>query len=145
MELLVNAAVMGAGIMCMAFHPDYPNLLAVGCYDGSVLIFDVRSETGKPLYQSTAKSGKHTEPVWQVQGKRSSQMGGLQRPVLAVACTLLRKGIAQLWRPLCGKSKLQVYALAWARTCHLLPACRCHGSAQTATSCSSTASPPTAG
>lgn len=54
------------GVMCMAFHPDYPNLLAVGCYDGAVLIFDVQSRSGAPLYASNAKSGKHTEPVWQV-------------------------------------------------------------------------------
>ena len=59
-----------AGVMCLAFHPEYPNLLAVGCYGGSVLIFDVRSASGAPLYASTARGGKHTEPVWQVRQGR---------------------------------------------------------------------------
>ena len=30
------------------------------------MVFDVRSKTNKPIYQSTIKSGKHTDPVWQV-------------------------------------------------------------------------------
>lgn len=32
-----------AGVMCLDFHPDHPNLLAVGCYDGRLCIFDVRA------------------------------------------------------------------------------------------------------
>ena len=32
-----------AGVMCLDFHPDHPNLLAVGCYDGGLCIFDVRA------------------------------------------------------------------------------------------------------
>lgn len=54
------------GVTCLDFHPQYHSLLAVGCYDGSVMVFDVRSKTNKPLFQSTAKTGKHTDPVWQV-------------------------------------------------------------------------------
>lgn len=33
----------GAGVMSLDFHPDHPNLLAVGCYDGHICIFDVRA------------------------------------------------------------------------------------------------------
>lgn len=32
-----------AGVMCLDFHPEHPALLAVGCYDGRVCIFDVRA------------------------------------------------------------------------------------------------------
>jgi dynein intermediate chain 1 len=55
-----------SGVMCLAFHPQHPSLLAVGCYDGTVCVYDVRKQTNKPLYTSSIKSGKHTDPVWQV-------------------------------------------------------------------------------
>lgn len=51
--------------MCLNFHPQHPNLLALGCYDGSVNVYDVRKGT-KPLYTSTAATGKHTDPVWEI-------------------------------------------------------------------------------
>ena len=119
-----------AGVMCLDFHPDHPNLLAAGCYDGRICIFDVRSgtctqggeslgqgmyaplktftafaastgacrmpvdlpteplpsllltepyffppsppaEDGKPLYESSAARGKHSDPVWQVRWQRT--------------------------------------------------------------------------
>lgn len=93
---LKSICVNGAGVMCIAFHPDYPNLLAVGCYDGSVLIFDVRSRSGKPLYQSTAKSGKHTEPVWQVRarllvGREGHLLHQLCQPGHLLGCMCLVK------------------------------------------------------
>ncbi|KAK9824529.1 hypothetical protein WJX72_011108 [[Myrmecia] bisecta] len=55
-----------SGVMCLDFHPQHPNLLAVGCYDGTVRVFDVRTKTNKPMYASTAVTGKHTDPVWQI-------------------------------------------------------------------------------
>jgi dynein intermediate chain 1 len=54
------------GVMCLDFHPQHSSLLAVGCYDGTVMIFDIRNKLNKPIFQSTVKSGKHTDPVWQV-------------------------------------------------------------------------------
>ena len=54
-----------AGVMCLNFHPQHPNLLALGCYDGSVNVYDVRKGS-KPLYTSTAATGKHTDPVWEI-------------------------------------------------------------------------------
>ncbi|KAL4434101.1 hypothetical protein ABPG75_000542 [Micractinium tetrahymenae] len=60
-----------AGVMCLDFHPEHPSLLAVGCYDGRVCIFDVRAADGKPLYESTARGGKHADPVWQVCWQRT--------------------------------------------------------------------------
>jgi dynein intermediate chain 1 len=54
------------GVMCLDFHPEHPYLLAVGCYDGTVLVFDVRLKANRPIYASTVTIGKHTDPVWKV-------------------------------------------------------------------------------
>lgn len=54
-----------AGVMCIDFHPNAPALIAVGCYDGTVMVFDIRLKTNnKPIYQSTVRTAKHTDPVW---------------------------------------------------------------------------------
>lgn len=55
-----------SGVMCLDFHPHYQSLLAVGCYDGTVMVFDVRSKINRPIYSSSIRTGKHTDPVWQV-------------------------------------------------------------------------------
>lgn len=56
-----------SGVMCIDFHPSAPALIAVGCYDGTVMVFDIRLKTNnKPIYQSTVRTAKHTDPVWQV-------------------------------------------------------------------------------
>jgi dynein intermediate chain 1 len=55
-----------SGVMCLDFHPNYQSLLAVGCYDGTVMVFDVRQKVNKPIYSSSIRTGKHTDPVWQV-------------------------------------------------------------------------------
>jgi len=55
-----------SGVMCLDFHNDHPYLVAVGFYDGNVAIYHLKKATSQPSYKSSAKSGKHTEPVWQV-------------------------------------------------------------------------------
>lgn len=55
-----------SGVMCLGFHPQHHALLAVGCYDGTVLVYDIRKKKNKSIYVSTIKTGKHTDPVWQV-------------------------------------------------------------------------------
>ena len=55
-----------SGVMCLDFHKEHPALLAVGCYDGTVMVFDIRSKSNKPIYSSTVRTAKHTDPVWQV-------------------------------------------------------------------------------
>lgn len=54
------------GVMSIDFHPKSPALLAVGLYDGVVLVYDVRNKSKTPIYQSSIKTSKHTDPVWQV-------------------------------------------------------------------------------
>jgi WD40 repeat protein len=55
-----------AGVMALHFHPEFANLLAVGCYDGTVMVFDVRRASDKPICQASVKTKKHADPVWQV-------------------------------------------------------------------------------
>jgi dynein intermediate chain 1 len=55
-----------SGVMCLDFHPQHHSLLAVGCYDGTVMVYDVRNRVNRPIYASSIKTGKHTDPVWQV-------------------------------------------------------------------------------
>ena len=47
-------------VMSLDFHPLSPALLAVGLYNGSVLVFDVRNKSSKPIYSSSIKLKKHT-------------------------------------------------------------------------------------
>ncbi len=46
------------------FHPTQPALLAVGLDNGNVAVYDIRRNSSKPIYQSSVKSKKHTDPVW---------------------------------------------------------------------------------
>jgi len=55
-----------SGAVSIDWHPDRPALLAVGCYDGTTKVFDVRKKENKPLYAADVRSGKHTDPVWGV-------------------------------------------------------------------------------
>lgn len=55
-----------SGIMCLDIHGSLSYLVAVGFYDGSVAVYNLKDEDDEAMYRSTAKSGKHTDPVWQV-------------------------------------------------------------------------------
>ena len=56
-----------SGVMCLDIHPENAFLAAVGLYDGKVAVYDFR-EVKNPVFQSDARTGKHTDPVWQVRG-----------------------------------------------------------------------------
>ncbi|KAK3524261.1 hypothetical protein QTP70_025852 [Hemibagrus guttatus] len=55
-----------SGVMCLDIHKQLSYLVAVGFYDGSVAVYNLKEDRAQPVYKSTAKSGKHTDPVWQV-------------------------------------------------------------------------------
>jgi dynein intermediate chain 1 len=42
----------------------------LGFYDGSVAVYNIADEKKRPKYQSTARNGKHTDPVWQVRWQK---------------------------------------------------------------------------
>lgn len=53
-----------SGVMCLDFHPQHPSMIAVGLYDGSVLVYNMQKKTDVQLFK--CNNGKHTDPVWQV-------------------------------------------------------------------------------
>ena len=52
--------------MAIDFHPTHTSLLAVGMYDGTVAVYDMRHKSTKPIFASSVRTGKHNDPVWQV-------------------------------------------------------------------------------
>lgn len=66
-----------AGVCSLDWHPAHPAVLAVGLYDGTVLVYDVRAKTKKPIYQSTVRTNKHTDPVWEVRWNNDESSGTL--------------------------------------------------------------------
>lgn len=67
-----------SGVMCLDFHPELSHLLAVGCYDGSVLVYDIHQRVDQPIYQASVKTGKHSDPVWQIFWQIDEAQKGLQ-------------------------------------------------------------------
>ncbi|KAL7748484.1 hypothetical protein RI367_006179 [Sorochytrium milnesiophthora] len=56
-----------SGVLCLDFHPQKPNLIAVGMHDGVTAVYDLRKKTAEnPVFKSTAKLGRHIDAVWQV-------------------------------------------------------------------------------
>ncbi|KAJ3064774.1 cytoplasmic dynein with WD40 domain, partial [Podochytrium sp. JEL0797] len=55
-----------SGVMSLDFHPQHPSMIAVGLYDGSVLVYNMQKKVDGPLFRCNPKNGKHTDPVWQV-------------------------------------------------------------------------------
>ncbi|XP_072353366.1 dynein, axonemal, intermediate chain 1, paralog 2 isoform X2 [Scyliorhinus torazame] len=59
-----------SSVLCVDIHNMYPHLIAVGFYDGCVAVYNIKERSAKPVYKSSAKSGKHTDPVWQVKWQK---------------------------------------------------------------------------
>ncbi len=55
-----------SGVMSLEFHPQHPSYLAIGLYDGRVLVYNLQKKTDAAVFMSSNKDGKHTDPVWQV-------------------------------------------------------------------------------
>ncbi|KAF7252937.1 hypothetical protein EG68_08671 [Paragonimus skrjabini miyazakii] len=55
-----------SGVLSLDLHPSLPHMLCVGFYDGAVGVYNINQRKIGPLYLSTAKTGKHTDPVWEV-------------------------------------------------------------------------------
>ncbi|XP_041638536.1 dynein, axonemal, intermediate chain 1, paralog 2 [Cheilinus undulatus] len=55
-----------SSVLCLDIHEQHTHLVAVGFYDGCVAVYNLKKEGQEPMYKSTAKNGKHTDPVWQV-------------------------------------------------------------------------------
>nr|XP_023483266.1 dynein intermediate chain 1, axonemal isoform X11 [Equus caballus] len=66
-----------SGIMCLDMHVDHPYLVVVGHYDGNVAIYNLKKPHSQPSFRSSAKSGKHTDPVWQVKWQKDDMDNNL--------------------------------------------------------------------
>ncbi|PIK46217.1 putative WD repeat-containing protein 78 [Apostichopus japonicus] len=56
-----------AGVTALDYSLTNENLLAVGMYNGSVAIYNVRASSDEPILDSYESRGKHGAPVWQLQ------------------------------------------------------------------------------
>lgn len=81
----------GSGVMSLHFHPEHENLLAVGLYDGSVMVYDVHRSTETPIYQSDVQTGKHNDPVWQIFWQTDEAQNALQ------FASISSDGVVNLW------------------------------------------------
>ncbi|XP_069775105.1 cytoplasmic dynein 2 intermediate chain 2 isoform X2 [Narcine bancroftii] len=62
---------VSSAVMCLAFHPTEPSLIAGGLYNGEVLVWN-SSKTDDPLVARSGMSeDTHREPVYQVHGSTS--------------------------------------------------------------------------
>lgn len=72
-----------SGVMCVDFNiSKSTSMLACGLYDGSIMVYDlgkIDSKTNgydrEPVVQSTIRTGKHMDPVWQVRWSREDSSG----------------------------------------------------------------------
>jgi len=62
--------------MTCQFSKSSPNLIATGCYNGVVAIYDIRVPGDKPVADSKLLPGKHLDAVWETQWVPKSSSGG---------------------------------------------------------------------
>ncbi|KAL8430589.1 hypothetical protein Efla_000534 [Eimeria flavescens] len=53
-------------VCSLDWHPLQPSLLCVGLYDGNVAVLDATAPNKRPWHSSNVRTGKHTDPVWDV-------------------------------------------------------------------------------
>ncbi|KAG7493274.1 dynein intermediate chain 1, axonemal [Solea senegalensis] len=59
-----------SGAMCLDIHKECSYLVAVGFHNGCVAVYNLKQEGTEPVFKSTAKTGEHTDPVWQVRWQK---------------------------------------------------------------------------
>lgn len=50
----------------MDFSQNNPNLLAVGFYDGTIAVYNVRQSESDPVLDTFENNHRHTAPIWQL-------------------------------------------------------------------------------
>ena len=55
-----------SGATSLDWSHKYPNLLAVGHYDGSIIVYEVSGDGATALLDSTQMPTKHTDAVWDI-------------------------------------------------------------------------------
>ncbi|KAK3755597.1 hypothetical protein QZH41_017593, partial [Actinostola sp. cb2023] len=76
---------LNSGVTALDFSAAHPNLLAVGLYDGTITIYNVRRPEDSPALDSFECQGKHTSPVWQLQWVDRDQGAADERDEILVS------------------------------------------------------------
>lgn len=66
-----------SSVMTAEFHHEQVNLLAVGLYEGSVAVYDLKLSQQEPVFRSDSVHNKHCDMVWQVTWGRDTPDGEL--------------------------------------------------------------------
>lgn len=74
-----------SGVTALDFSAAHPNLLAVGMYDGTIAIYNVRNRNDMPALDSFESQGKHSSPVWQVRWVDRDQGIGEERDEILIS------------------------------------------------------------
>uniref|UniRef100_A0A8C2UCL3 Dynein 2 intermediate chain 2 n=1 Tax=Coturnix japonica TaxID=93934 RepID=A0A8C2UCL3_COTJA len=62
-DLVVDAP---SSVMCLAFHPSQPSLIAGGLFSGEVLVWDTSKPEDPLIWRTGMTDDTHTDPVYQV-------------------------------------------------------------------------------
>jgi len=75
-----------ASVSAVDFSTYQPNLLAVGCSDGTIAVYNVRSEQATPVFDTFDCPGKHSSPIWQLKWvERENHSGEKNERLISVA------------------------------------------------------------
>lgn len=55
-----------SAVMCVDIHKQYPYMLVIGLYDGSVNVYNVQASCKEPAFKSNKVLNKHDGIVWEV-------------------------------------------------------------------------------
>eukprot|EP00472_Partenskyella_glossopodia_P011211 CAMPEP_0197518930 /NCGR_PEP_ID=MMETSP1318-20131121/4188_1 /TAXON_ID=552666 /ORGANISM="Partenskyella glossopodia, Strain RCC365" /LENGTH=870 /DNA_ID=CAMNT_0043069635 /DNA_START=47 /DNA_END=2659 /DNA_ORIENTATION=- len=99
---------IATGVTSLDFSQESPNLLAVGLYNGSLAIYDIREPGSEPALKSVhekSKKSKHSEPVW---GVKWIYTGG---PGTQLLTSISTDGAVLLWNLKKGLEPKQIMQL----------------------------------
>lgn len=73
--------VVQSPVSSIDFSKAHPHLLAVGCEDGSIFVFDVHEGNNKPIMDTITVdiAGKHSQPVWDLRWVERESVSGQGR------------------------------------------------------------------
>jgi len=55
-----------SSVLCLDFNVRHPSLLAIGCYDGNVFVYNICSKNPNPIFSSSIRTGSHNDPIWEI-------------------------------------------------------------------------------
>ncbi|KAL0224035.1 hypothetical protein P9112_003425 [Eukaryota sp. TZLM1-RC] len=91
--------VFDAGVLCLSWNETFPELLAVGLYNGSVGVVDCQStQSIKMITRSTAGGGKHSDSCWTVQWLNSSIKSDEETEIVPTIISIGSDGRVLSWQ-----------------------------------------------